>query len=136
MERGKGKGSRIMAYLTCGTPSNWNKCTRAQSEVYQGTTPDNTVGYGLWAMALTRGTAFLQVKYRKAILILHSSFSFFTLLSHSLLFFVRREDEYVTTVALSPQKNFPIFPLENSFTPQLFHFFTLPLFEPSLKQRI
>jgi len=53
--------------------------------------------------------------------------TFFTLLSHFLLFFVRiiySSDEYVTIyVALSPQENFPIFPLENSFTLQLFHSF-------------
>jgi len=36
-------------------------------------------------------------------------------------------------VALSPE-NFPIFPLENFFTLQLFHSFTIPLFEPSLNR--
>jgi len=38
--------------------------------------------------------------------------------------------------ALSPQENFPIFSLENSFTLQLFHSFTLPLFEPSLTKKL
>jgi len=80
-----------------GGINNYNN----NSAVNEGVFPLKTKGASLWVLNNVCDRPFL---------ILHSSFSFFTLIS-----FVRikysSSDEYVTNEALSPQKNFPIFPL-------------------------